>query len=43
MKNYYRIINAKLFGILFLMVAFVQVAIAQETIQIPAKDEVLNS
>ncbi len=43
MRNYYRRINARLIGILLLMIAFVQVAVAQESVQIPAKDEVLNS
>ena len=43
MRNYYKRINARLIGILLLMVAFVQVAVAQESVQIPAKDEVLNT
>ena len=43
MRNYYRRINARLIWIFLLMVAFVQVAVAQESVQIPVKDEVLNT
>lgn len=41
MRNCYRIINAVL--VIILTVVFVQVTVAQESVQIPAKDEVLNS
>ena len=43
MRNYYMRINARLIWILLLLVAFAQVSVAQEKIQIPAKGEVLNT
>lgn len=43
MRNDCRRINARLIWILLLMVAFVQVSVAQEKMQIPAKGEVLNT
>ncbi len=43
MKKYYRRINARLIWIFLLMVALVQVAVGQESVQTPTKDEVLNT
>jgi len=43
MENYEGRISSRWIGILLLMVVFVQFAVAQETIQIHAKDGVLNT
>lgn len=43
MSNYYGSINARAILIFLFMAAFVQVADAQETLQLPSKEEVLNT
>lgn len=43
MKNRFREINVSLIGMLLFMVTFIQVAVAQESVEIPAKDEILKT